>query len=114
MLFAVVCWDRPGVGELRERTRHDHLQYLKSHAELIHTGGPFESAEGAIVGTLFIIDVTDEAQARVFVDDEPFHKAGVFESVRLRRWRQMQPDVQPGAGEITDRAAEVRLRQEHI
>ncbi len=85
MLFAVVCWDRPNVGELRERTHHGHLDYLKAHAGVIRMGGPFESADGAIVGTLFIIDVADQAQARAFVDAEPFHKAGVFESVRLRR-----------------------------
>ena len=114
MFFAVVCWDRPNVGELRERTRHSHLDYLKAHAGTIRIGGPFESAEGAIVGTLFIIDAADEAEARAFVDAEPFHKAGVFESVRLRRWRQMQPDVEPGADAAIDRAAEIRLKQERV
>ncbi len=114
MFFAVVCWDRPGVGEVRERTRHSHLKYLKANADKMHVGGPFESAEGAIVGTLFIIDVAGETEARAFVDAEPFHEAGVFESVRLRRWRQMQPDVEPGADDLTDRAAEVRLEQENM
>ena len=114
MFFAIVCWDRPNAGELRERTHHSHLEYLKTHADRMHVGGPFESAEGAIVGTLFVIDAVDEADARAFVDAEPFHKAGIFESSRLRRWRQMQPEVTPGADRAVDRAAEVRMKQEHI
>jgi len=114
MYFAVVCWDRPNVGELREKTRHTHLQYLKENADKMHLGGPFENADGGIVGTLFIIDVADEAEARAFVENEPFHKAGVFESSRLRRWRQMQPEVVADADAITDRAAEVQLKQEDV
>ena len=112
MFFAVVCWDRPGVGELREKTRPAHLEYLKRYAGTIHAGGPFENADGGIAGTLFIIDVPDEASARAFVDNEPFHKAGVFESSRLRRWRQMQPEVEPGADDAVARAGQVRLKQE--
>ncbi len=114
MFFAIVCWDRPSVGELREKTRSVHLDYLKRNAHMMHLGGPFESAEGAIVGTFFIIRADDEATARGLLDDEPFHKAGVFESVRLRRWRQMQPEVEPGADALVDRAAQVRLKQEDV
>lgn len=114
MFYAIVCWDRPGVGELREKTRHTHLEYLKKHGDMMHLGGPFESAEGAIAGTLFIINAADEAQAREFLDNEPFHKAGVFESVRLRRWRQMQPEVASGADAAVDAAAQVQLKQENV
>ncbi len=114
MYFAIVCWDRPGVGELREQTRHRHLQYLKEHAGKIHLGGPFENAEGGIVGTLFIINVANLEQARAFIDDEPFHNAGVFESVRVRRWRQMQPEIVRGANEITDQEAQLQLREEGV
>ena len=114
MHFAIVCWDRPGVGELRERTRHSHLQYLHENASRMHLGGPFESPEGGIVGTLFIVDVEDQQAARAFIDGEPFHRAGVFESVRVRRWRQMQPEVVAGANDLTDREAELQLKQEDL
>ena len=114
MFFAVTCWDRPNAGELREKTRVAHLDYLKRHADLMHVGGPFESADGAIVGTLFIIDVPDEAAARAWVAGEPFHQAGVFEESRVRRWRQMQPEVEPGADEAVARAGRIRLEQEDV
>ena len=112
MYFAIVCWDRPNVGELREQTHHRHLQYLKEHAAKMHIGGPFENADGGIVGTLLIINVANEAEARAFIDHEPFHQAGVFESMRLRRWRQMQPEIVSGANASTDQEAQLQLKQE--
>ena len=114
MLFACVCWDKPHMGEVRERVHRDHLDYLEKRGDVVHVGGPFEKADGGIVGTLIIVDVEGEAAARAFIDDEPFHRAGVFETVRVRRWRQMQPEVEPGADAAVARAAAVRTRQEDL
>jgi uncharacterized protein YciI len=112
MYFAVLCFDQPGVGRLRENLRASHLAYLKEHAALTHLGGPFESDEGGIVGTFFIINVEDRAAALRFTQNEPFHKGGVFESVLVRRWRQMQPEISPGANEGSAKEAELQLREE--
>jgi len=114
MYFAILCFDRPGLGELREVTRPEHLRYLKEHHEKMHLGGPFENDEAAIIGTLFIINVESHAAAWAFTANEPFHKAGLFETVIVRRWRQMQPEVAPGAnaGSLTE--GEMQLKQEGI
>ena len=112
MYFAIICFDKPGMGELREKTRPAHSAYLKAHTEQMHIGGPFESDEGGIVGTLLIVDAEDRAAALAFTESEPFHKAGVFESVVVRRWRQMQPEVQPGANASTAKEAGLQLREE--
>jgi uncharacterized protein YciI len=112
MYFAILCFDKPGAGELREKTRPEHLAYLKQHHDQMHLGGPFENDEGGIVGMLFIIDVENRAAAVAFTENEPFHKAGVFESVVIRRWRQMQPEVVPGANAISAAEAEMQLKEE--
>jgi hypothetical protein len=51
MYFAILCFDEPGAGELREITRPARLAYLKQHGDKIHLGGPFENNMGGIVGT---------------------------------------------------------------
>ena len=112
MYFAILCFDKPGAGELREKTRPVHNAYLKEHAERMHIGGPFESDEGGIVGTLLIVNVENRAAALAFTDHEPFHKAGVFESVVVRRWRQMQPELQPGANASTAAEGAMQLKEE--
>ena len=112
MFFIILCFDRPGAGELREKTRVAHLEYLKQHKDAMHVGGPMESDEGGIVGTVFIVDVPDRAAAIAFTEQEPFNKAGVFESVLVRRWRQMQPEVVPGANASTEREGKNQLKEE--
>jgi len=112
LYFAILCFDKPGVGELREKTRAAHLQYLKEHKSVMHLGGPLESDEGGIVGTIFLISVPDRQAALTFTESEPFHKAGVFESVLVRRWRQMQPEVEEGANASTAREANLQLKEE--
>ena len=112
MYFAILCFDKPSVGELREVTRIAHLDYLKQHSDKMHLGGPFEGDEGGIVGTLFIINVENRASALAFTENEPFHKAGVFESVLVRRWRQMQPEVVVGANASSAAEAGYQLKEE--
>lgn len=112
MYFAIVCFDKPCVGELREKTHDAHLDYLKQHSVQMHFGGPFENDGGAIVGTLFIVNVEDHAAANAFTENEPFHRAGVFESVIVRRWRQMQPEIEPGANAITAEEAGLQMKEE--
>ncbi len=112
MYFAILCFDKPGAGELREKTRPAHSAYLKERAEQMHIGGPFESEAGGIEGTLLIVNVEDRAAAVAFTENEPFHQAGVFESVVVRRWRQMQPEIAPGANASTAHEAEMQLKEE--
>jgi len=112
MYFAILCFDKAGVGELREKTRAAHLDYLRQHKAVMHLGGPFEGDEGGIVGTLFIINVPDRRAALDFTEAEPFHKAGVFEAVLVRRWRQMQPEVEEGANASTARESVLQLKEE--
>ena len=47
MYFIILCFDQPHVGELREKTRPAHLEYLKQHAGLMHLGGPMETTMAA-------------------------------------------------------------------
>ncbi len=98
------------MGELREQTRGPHLAYLKAHHAVMHLGGPMENDQGGIVGTLFVVNVENRAAAEAFTQEEPLHRAGVFESVVVRRWRQMQPEVEPVAN--TAREAALALKQE--
>ncbi len=71
-----------------------------------------ENDEGGIVGTIFIVNVRNRAAAVAFTENEPFHQAGVFESVLVRRWRQMQPEVVPGANANTEQEGKNQLAEE--
>ncbi len=50
--------------------------------------GPFTSDDGtAMLGSLLVIEAADRASAEALLADDPYAKAGLFESVTLRAWR---------------------------
>jgi hypothetical protein len=87
MLFAAICTDKPNAFEVRKTTRDAHLEYLKTLSGRLRLGGPFQSADGAIMnGSLLILEAESEAEARALLADDPYAKAGLFQSVDVRRW----------------------------
>lgn len=88
MLFAALCYDKPGHVELRMSTRAAHLAFLDQHAASVKLGGPFLDGDKP-VGSLLILDCADEAAARALLAQDPYAQAGLFERVELRAWKRV-------------------------
>ncbi len=102
MYFVITCFDLPGSAQLRGKHLPDHLRYLEGQRAKVHIGGPLKDPiSGSMVGSLYIINVASYDEAREFIAGEPLNKAGLFESMVVRSWIQMQPEVTPGANELT-------------
>jgi uncharacterized protein YciI len=86
--FALICKDHAGALELRMATREAHMAYVRGRAELIRAAGPFLDAEGAMTGSLFIMQAPDRATVEAFSEADPYRLAGLFESVEIQPWRQ--------------------------
>ena len=94
MLFAIICTDRPGGLDLRLATRPTHLAYLTMYAERIVHGGPTLDMDGRPCGSLLIIEAEDRAAAEGFAAQDPYTKAGLFESTLVRPFREVFRDGQ--------------------
>ncbi len=92
MLFAIICTDRPGGLDLRLATRPTHLAYLTMYASRIVHGGPTLDIEGRPCGSLLIIEAEDRAAAEGFAAEDPYAKAGLFESTIIRPFREVFRD----------------------
>lgn len=93
MLFAIYCVDRPASFSLRQATRPRHLEYLAGFRDRIVMAGPMlDDAGETSVGGLLIVDFPDRAEAEAFAQNDPYRKAGLFEAVIVRRWRQVIPE----------------------
>jgi hypothetical protein len=44
-----------------------------------------------MTGSLLIIDFADRKAAEDFAANDPYNKAGLFESVIIRRWKKVIP-----------------------
>ena len=87
MLIALVAKDKPGALQTRLDNREAHLAYIQDTG-LVAMAGPLIE-DGAMCGSLIVLDVTDMAQAQDWAKGDPYAKAGLFQSVELTEWRKV-------------------------
>lgn len=86
-LFAVMCTDKENHLETRKANRDAHLSYLKETG--VAQAGPFLDADGNMCGSLLILDVADLAAAQDWAANDPYAKAGLFQSVSIQHWNRV-------------------------
>ncbi|AWK87702.1 YciI family protein [Azospirillum thermophilum] len=92
MLYMFHCTDKAGAAEIRQTNRAAHLAYLEASAARIFAAGPLLSDDGqGMVGSLLVVECADAAEAQRFADEDPYARAGLFESVVIRPWRRVYP-----------------------
>jgi uncharacterized protein YciI len=88
MLFALVCKDKPGHLQVRLDNRPAHVEFLRklNDAGSLKIAGPFLNDEGKPYGSLVVIEAADKGEAARIGSDDPYARAGLFESVEIRAW----------------------------
>jgi len=88
MLFALTCRDKPDHLQVRLDNRPAHVAFLtKLNAEgTLKIAGPFLDDDGKPCGSLVVIEAKDRNEAARIGSEDPYAKAGLFESVRIRAW----------------------------
>ena len=89
MLFAIYCIDKPDTAAIREKHLKVHRDYLDTHVDKIFFSGPLQTDDAsASLGSLFIVNVKDKAEAQAYIENETFYQNGVFEKVTITRMRK--------------------------
>lgn len=92
MLFAIFCIDKPDHAEVRAANRPAHLEHLGRYKDRAVLVGPTLTEDGAgMNGSLLVMDFDDLAAAREFAAQDPYAKAGLFESVVVRPFKKVLP-----------------------
>lgn len=86
MLFVITAIDKEGSLQLRIATREAHLAYAKETGA-VRLGGPFLNALGEMAGSLLIIEAADLPAAHIWAQNDPYAKAGLFQSTDVRGWK---------------------------
>jgi uncharacterized protein YciI len=87
MRVALICIDKAGALQTRLDNRAAHLAHIESSG-VVEMAGPFLQ-DGAMVGSLIILDVPDMAAAQGWAANDPYAKAGLFQSVDIREWKKV-------------------------
>ncbi|HEY6720991.1 MAG TPA: YciI family protein [Burkholderiales bacterium] len=90
MLYIMVNEDRPDGQAIRAATRETHLAYLERHKNIVVLAGGTLADDGSRTGSVFLINVPSREAAEKFSAEEPFRKAGLFQTVKITRMRRGQ------------------------
>jgi uncharacterized protein YciI len=86
-LFVLTGLDKPDALEARMAARDAHLTYLAGLKDMVLAGGPFLDAEGAMVGSMLVIEADSLEAAKAFQAADPYTQASLFEQTEVRGWR---------------------------
>ena len=88
MHYIIHCTDKPDSTRVRAENREAHIAFLKSHRSHLYTAGPTLGEDGeSMNGSLLIVDFPDRAAVEAFAAEDPYAKAGLFESVVIKPWK---------------------------
>ncbi|MBK6598748.1 MAG: YciI family protein [Proteobacteria bacterium] len=85
--IVVLCFDGANGERARAAATVDHLKYVEAILHEINVAGPlFDPSGMQTIGSLYVLQTTDETEARQIVENDPYFKAGAFAEVRYQRF----------------------------
>lgn len=85
--FYVHALDKAG-SDIRKTLHEEHVAYLTEHGDSVMVRGPLVTDDGETRnGSVLLLDFPGIEAARAFWAEEPYNKAGLYESVEFYAWR---------------------------
>ncbi|MBS29226.1 MAG: hypothetical protein CL566_09950 [Alphaproteobacteria bacterium] len=82
------CRDKDGTAGLRREIVEAHWSFMDGYADQMVARGPTLADDGKTpTGSMHMVELPDGEAARVFAYEEPYAKAGLFDEIIVRRWR---------------------------
>ena len=93
MMYVITCVDKPDHGAVRKEMRPAHLAYLRGVGDTLFAAGPTLTDDASTVtGSVLLVDLPDKQAAETFAANDPYAKAGLFESVTIKAWKKVFPE----------------------
>lgn len=86
--FLINARDKAGALDLRMENRPAHLDFAKAHADKVLMAGPVFGDDGeTFAGSTFVVEFGSLAEAKAWAAEDPYAKAGLFETVEIRPFK---------------------------
>lgn len=91
-MFVVHCKDKPGALQIRLDNRAAHLEFLNANIAHVVAAGPVQNDDRTgMVGSVLILDFAERSALDAFLAEDPYARAGLFESVTVLPWKKVLP-----------------------
>ena len=85
--FIVIAKDKKNSKEIRLKNRKAHLDYIQNMNKVnIKIAGPLLENDKNMKGSMLIIEANDIEEINDFLKNDPYNKAGLFESISIDRF----------------------------
>ena len=89
MPYVIITTDKPNSLALHNEVRAAHLDYLTANQHrLLAAGAQIKDDGSDHSGSVYILEADDRKEAEEFIANDPFTKAGLFEDIKVTRWRK--------------------------
>lgn len=89
MYYVIETFDKENHEQLRQALRDKHLEYLDKRLDRILACGAKLADDGSdIGGGVYLLEVANRQEALEFIQNDPFYQHGLFENIRVYRWRK--------------------------
>lgn len=89
MPYVIITKDKPNAVSLRNEVRPEHLKYMTARVDkLLGAFAQVDDANTTVHGGVIVYDSDDRSEVEGFVANDPFTRAGLFESVTISRCRK--------------------------
>ena len=85
--FAVMAFDKPDSGALREELRSTHRAYGFANKSSTRFAGALYAPDGSQCGTLKIFEAENAEAVHQWYAAEPYFQAGLYAELRIMEWR---------------------------
>ena len=89
MLFVIFCVDKPGHEQVRLDHYEAHKACLATAPYRTVMSGPLVTDDDKIMnGSFFLVESDNRKEVEQFVENDPFNRAGIWESKSIRAFRK--------------------------
>ena len=81
--FAIIAHDKAGAGPVRIEKLKEHLAHIEANLDRFAVAGPLRDGQGAPSGSLLVVKAASEAEARAFLQSDPYFAAGVWADIEV-------------------------------
>ena len=95
-LFLVNARDKANALDLRMQNRPAHLDWARAQQDHIRMAGPVFADDGTtFAGSVFLVEMDSLDAVRSWAENDPYARAGLFETVEIRPFTWVLGDGKP-------------------
>ena len=84
-IYTIYCRDRDDSRADRMAQLPAHLAHMESVLDDVLLAAPLHDEEGEFVGSLLAVKAASAAEARAFIERDPYYRIGIWEQIRISR-----------------------------